>query len=128
MSAFGKKLRHWAGDGMAGYFFWCPGCNESHMVKTSPGGWGFNGNGDVPTFTPSVLVRSGHYLHGETPGNCYCDFTERHPEAAKGCTWTCRRCHSFVTDGRIQFLSDCTHELAGQTVDLPDWPTHEDGS
>ena len=34
--------------------------------------------------------------------------------------WTCKRCHSFVTDGRIQFLSDCTHALAGQTVDLPD--------
>jgi hypothetical protein len=30
-------------------------------------------------------------------------------------------CHSFVTDGRIQFLEDCTHELAGQTVDLPEW-------
>jgi len=30
-------------------------------------------------------------------------------------------CHSFVTDGRIQFLGDCTHTLAGQTVDLPDW-------
>jgi hypothetical protein len=27
----------------------------------------------------------------------------------------------FVTDGRIQFLGDCTHALAGQTVDLPDW-------
>ena len=31
-------------------------------------------------------------------------------------------CHSFVTDGRIQFLADCTHALAGQTVDLPEWP------
>jgi hypothetical protein len=29
-------------------------------------------------------------------------------------------CHSFVTDGRIQFLNDCTHALAGQTVDLPE--------
>lgn len=29
------------------------------------------------------------------------------------------RCHLFLTDGRIQFLSDCAHELAGQTVDLP---------
>ena len=29
-------------------------------------------------------------------------------------------CHSFVTDGRIQFLADCTHPLAGQTVDLPE--------
>ena len=25
------------------------------------------------------------------------------------------------TDGRIQFLGDCTHHLAGQTVDLPDF-------
>ena len=30
-------------------------------------------------------------------------------------------CHSFVTNGRIQYLGDCTHKLAGQTVDLPDW-------
>jgi len=30
-------------------------------------------------------------------------------------------CHSFVTDGRIQFLTDCTHALAGQTVDIPDF-------
>ncbi len=29
-------------------------------------------------------------------------------------------CHSFVRDGRIQFLPDCSHKLAGQTVDLPD--------
>lgn len=34
-------------------------------------------------------------------------------------------CHSFVTEGRIQFLGDCTHALANQTVDLPDW-TEED--
>lgn len=31
-------------------------------------------------------------------------------------------CHSFVTDGQIQFLGDCTHELAGQTVPIPEWP------
>ena len=35
-------------------------------------------------------------------------------------------CHTFVTDGRIQFLGDCTHALAGQTVDLPDWPVRND--
>jgi hypothetical protein len=34
-------------------------------------------------------------------------------------------CHSFVTDGKIKFLGDCTHELAGKTVDLldVDWYT-----
>ena len=31
-------------------------------------------------------------------------------------------CHTFVTDGRIQYLGDCTHALAGQTVDMIDWP------
>lgn len=30
-------------------------------------------------------------------------------------------CHSFIKDGRIQFLGDCTHALNGQTVDIPDW-------
>lgn len=28
-------------------------------------------------------------------------------------------CHSFVRDGQIEFLGDCTHSLAGQTVPLP---------
>ena len=39
-------------------------------------------------------------------------------------------CHSFVVDGRIQFLGDCTHELACQTVDIPDFDTvlMEDGA
>lgn len=30
------------------------------------------------------------------------------------------RCHSFITDGNIEFLSDCTHELAGKTLPLED--------
>lgn len=30
-------------------------------------------------------------------------------------------CHSFITEGRIQHLGDCTSGLAGQAVDLPDW-------
>jgi hypothetical protein len=31
------------------------------------------------------------------------------------------RCHSLVTDGNIQFLDDCTHELKGKTVPLEDF-------
>ncbi|WP_366931121.1 hypothetical protein [Microbacterium sp.] len=30
------------------------------------------------------------------------------------------RCHSFVRDGRIEYLTDCTHPLAGGQVDLPE--------
>ena len=28
---------------------------------------------------------------------------------------------SYVEAGRIRFLDDCTHALAGKTVDLPAW-------
>jgi hypothetical protein len=119
MAALGKKLRTLQGDKIA---FWCPGCNTAHAVSVGGKGWKFNSNAESPTFQPSVLVRSGHYAHGEAPGNCYCDFAERHPEAAKDCKFKCFRCHSFVTDGKIQFLADCSHQLAGKTVPLPDFP------
>ncbi len=107
MSQISKKLRDWAGAGSFGFSFYCPGCDHAHTIHTSPGGWGFNGNLEQPTFTPSVLV-----THAAKP-----DASEEFKE------WrTARVCHSFVTDGRIQFLSDCTHALAGQTLDLPDFP------
>jgi hypothetical protein len=32
-------------------------------------------------------------------------------------------CHSFVRAGRIEFLPDCAHALAGQTVDMVDLET-----
>ncbi len=35
------------------------------------------------------------------------------------------RCHSFIHSGKIQFLPDCDHALAGQTVDLPEIPDDE---
>lgn len=87
--------------------FRCPACAEPHAVAVKgPQAWGWNGNGDAPTFTPSVLVT--------WPANP--DADERFKE------WRSeRRCHSFVTDGQIQFLGDCTHALAGQTVQLTDF-------
>ena len=80
-------------------YFECPGCGIAHGISHGAGvgpRWGWNGNLDAPTFTPSILVR---YTWSGGP----------------------RVCHSFVTGGRIQFLEDCTHHLAGQTVDLLDW-------
>lgn len=88
-----------------GLMFWCPGCDAAHKIQYGSGGgprWGWNGDVNKPTFTPSVLVR----YDGPDAG------IDGAPPAI---------CHSFVTDGRIQFLSDCTHDLAGKTVDLPDW-------
>lgn len=80
--------------------FECPGCGYGHTFSTKPethprgSTWQWNGSVDKPTFTPSLL--------------CNKDYPDS-------------RCHSFVTDGNIQFQSDCFHKLAGQTVELPDW-------
>lgn len=109
--------------------FSCPGCRQDHgIIVEGPGAWGYNGDPNAPTFTPSVLVKSGHYAHPDQQvGNCWCDIEERlgHSQAKRirDRDFRCYICHSFVTDGKIQFLSDCTHELAGQTVELPDWPS-----
>ena len=77
------------------YIFKCAGCKCLHVVnvnKNTPVHWGFNGDVNKPTFTPSLLVNQSH------------------PES---------RCHSFIRDGKIQYLNDCYHELKGQTVDIP---------
>lgn len=86
-------------------FFRCPGCdNRVHSIHYGrPGDWGFNGNVDAPTFTPSVLVR--------------------HPWGPEQIQVVC---HSFVVDGKIQFLGDCTHALKGKHVDLPDFWVEEE--
>ena len=78
------------------FLFYCPGCGTGHGFKTDGPGpcWTFNGYMVKPTINPSLLIRCGH---GDEP-----------PDV----------CHSFVRDGQIQFLNDCTHKLAGQTVPL----------
>ncbi|WP_281686707.1 DUF6527 family protein [Pseudomonas citronellolis] len=84
-------------------YFLCPGCQMVHGISVGEGPgprWTWNGSADRPSFQPSILVRYPWRL---------LESGEREQVV----------CHSFVTDGRIQFLSDCTHELAGQTVDLP---------
>ncbi len=100
---------HFLGDSNLGprggklYVFHCPGCKYSHPFEVdAPNGtgWTWNGSLEKPTFTPSLLVAKDM------------------PSA---------RCHSFVTDGRIQFLGDCFHALAGQTVELPNWDEEDSG-
>ena len=104
--------------------FWCPGCDATHGVVLRPfGGWDFNSDYDRPTFRPSVLTTSGHYCKHHKQGDpCWCTWNREHPEQPS--SFKCYRCHIWVTDGRIQFLKDSTHELAGKTVDLPALPPH----
>lgn len=122
MGQLSRKLRNTADNGL---MFWCPGCNGPHQIKHGAGAgprWGWNGDAERPTFTPSVLVTwSEPAALGNTPllqeqiRQRQAGLIDKIPQADKVC-------HTFVTDGRIQFLGDCTHAMAGQTVDLPDWP------
>ncbi|CAD5240726.1 hypothetical protein NBNDMPCG_00109 [Klebsiella phage vB_KqM-Westerburg] len=84
-------------------YFQCPGCNMLHpyRVKGSPEQgpiWEWNNDVVAPTFTPSLLVFK------DRPGS---------------------RCHLFLTNGKIQFLGDCFHDLKNQTVDMVDIPEPE---
>lgn len=85
-----------------GWLFWCPGCECTHSFITDPDSdgpvWTFDGNEERPTFRASLGVKDWDAETGEfLPGY---------------------RCHLFVTAGMIEFLSDCKHHLAGQTVPL----------
>lgn len=93
--------------------FWCPGCEEFHAVVVP--GWTFNGNYDRPTFSPSILITSGHFARDWKGPDCWCTFRLKHPGLT---SFECSCCHSWVKDGQIQFLNDCTHKLAGKTVPL----------
>jgi hypothetical protein len=66
---------------------------QLHGTREGTGNWSWNGDTEKPTLKPSILSRMPP---------------------------VCERCHTWVNDGRAQFLDDCTHELAGQTLDLLD--------
>jgi hypothetical protein len=100
------KLRRQQGGRIA---FLCPGCGECHSVPVEgPQAWQWNGSLECATLAPSLLV-----TYPANP-NALEEFKEWRTE---------RRCHSFVRNGQIQFLTDSTHKLAGQTVPIPNWET-----
>lgn len=100
--------------------FWCPGCDKQHQVIVQGEyAWSWNGDVILPTFQPSVLVqgmKTTKTVEGRWNGEWERD--------ANG-NGIKQRCHSFVKDGVMEFLSDCTHALAGQKVRISEWYTHE---
>lgn len=98
VNCMGKKVQGLKRDNgeIGGYIFYCPGCKEDHLFTVNSSNpqhnWTFNGSEDSPTFSPSLLYPSKEI-----------------------------RCHLFLRDGKIQYLSDCGHELAGKTIDCPDF-------
>lgn len=89
------KLRILESEKFKRYLFFCPGCQRTHSydVGNTKPSWNFNGNLELPTFTPSLLCNQ-HY-----------------PSS---------RCHLHITNGKIIYCNDCHHELKGQTVDMVD--------
>jgi hypothetical protein len=91
-----------------GLSFYCPACDHLHAFYTKHAfngvvkeTWNFDGNLDKPSFTPSLKNT--------------CD---NHPDPKQRC------CHLTVTNGKIKYHDDCSHLMAGRTIDLPDrWPS-----
>lgn len=101
-------------DGMR--IFYCEGCKQCHGFNNS---WTFNGDFENPTFSPSILVK------GVEP------ITDEEYDLLMAGKYVKPRpfvCHSFVADGKIQYLNDCTHSLAGKTIGLKDESEWFDGS
>lgn len=91
--------------------FYCLGCDCYHGVWTtskniSDAIWLFNNNLEKPTLSPSLLNRFVTYKQDQEKNII--------PTTIKNVV-----CHVFITDGIIQYLPDCTHHLAGQTIELP---------
>lgn len=61
--------------------------------REGTGCWTWNGDTEKPTLRPSVLTTAHNF-----------------------------RCHTWIGDGKAQYLDDCSHELRGQTVDLLEVP------
>ena len=108
-----------------GYGHWCPGCKGGHEINvdrpnSSGAKWTFNGDLLRPTFSPSVNIRlrptfspSVNIRWGRYADPKFVSPENHDPSGV---------CHYFIRDGRIQFCSDSTHALSGQTVDLPEIP------
>jgi hypothetical protein len=85
-------------------WMWCPACDRAKRIpvnRSEGTSWEWDGNIEAPTLSPSILQ------HGS--GNIPV-------------------CHSFLKAGVWDFLSDCTHEMAGQKVPMmpiPDWMVDE---
>ena len=95
--------------------FFCPGCIAFHSVRikhpTKSYNWTYNNDPNNPTLSPSIKVTGNKPLSDEEYDQVM---------SGKKVDLIPTVCHSFITDGKIQFLSDSTHFLSGTTVDLPD--------
>lgn len=92
-------------NGLITAIFNCPACNDIHAFKyysdpfkytnTDKDPWKFNYNFDRPIIRPSISVDAG---------NSNINY----------------KCHSYVEEGFIKYLDDCSHAMKGLSIELPD--------
>lgn len=92
-----EKTVEWA------MFWYCPGCDTLHPIylkhpDNSQASWDWNNDLENPTFSPSFLTR-----WETSPG-------KKHV------------CHTFIREGKVIYLGDCTHSYANKTIELMDIP------
>jgi len=98
-----------------GYAHWCPACKQMHRL---PDSWDFNGDVNRPTFTPS-FKHSGMATVRDANGA----WTGEWVRDANGNTVS-EICHYILTDGILNFCTDCTHDFKGKNVPLPELPEY----
>ena len=101
------------------FVFWhyCAGCSQRHLIPTVgaedgftsiTARWAFSGTYEAPTFSPSININIPSWTTEDgrpVPGYA---------------------CHYFINSGMIQYLSDCTHALAGQTLPMSEFPERDE--
>lgn len=87
------------------FLIWCPACDEAHQFTVPP--WGYDGNFDCPTITGSILVNAVQWAGGSPNRKRLHTVDAGQPTI----------CHSFVNQGTWDYLGDCTHIYAGQTLE-----------
>lgn len=118
MNQVSAKLRRTT----TGHSWWCPACAEMHLLPT---GWKFDGNLAAPTFSPS-FKHTGHQVEkdaaGEWTGRWLTEAGEAKTVFAPGDKPKPWCCHYVVTAGNVAYCDDCTHDMRGKTIPMPDLP------
>lgn len=92
-TGFTMKLKHRKSSEGDIYTFWCVGCAETHSFVVPPK--------DSPV--------KGWEFNG--------DFDK--PTFSPSLLY--RKCHLFLRDGIVEFLSDCRHRYAGRKIPIEDF-------
>lgn len=106
-------MADYCSSGTRGYMFWCPGCKENHSFRTVP-------------LTEEEKVKFPYLLNSDGTNPVWAFDNDLEMPTFSPSLLYKNKCHLFVENGKIRFLPDCSHELAGQTVNMVCFRCHTD--